>query len=78
MTLNPIHKYTNFMHKCVLQLELELQLSMVNLERRVQSCRGLGGKLMKDKPNNYTLTLNMCILNKDTYINNYFNVTYLF
>ena len=47
MTLNPIHKYTNFMHKCVLSLELELQLSMVNLEGRVQSCRGLRGlKLM--------------------------------
>ena len=40
MTLNPIHNYTNFMYKCVLLLELELQLSMVNLEDRVQSCRG--------------------------------------
>ena len=67
MTLNPIHKYTNFIHKCVLYLELELQLSMVNLEGRVQSCRGLRGlKLMKDKRNNYTLTLNVYISNKDT------------
>ena len=33
---------------------------------------------MKDKANNYTLTLNVCISNKDTDINNYFNVTYLF
>ena len=41
----------------------ELQLSRVNLEGRVQSCRGLEGKLMKDKPNNYTLTLN--VLNID-------------
>ena len=45
MTLNPIHKDANFMHKCVLSLELELQRSVVNLEGRVQSCRGLGGKL---------------------------------
>ena len=51
---------------------------MVNLEGRVQSCRGLGRKLMKDKPNNNTLTLTVYISNKDTYINNYFNVTYLF
>ena len=45
---------------------------MESLEGRVQSSRELGGKLMKDKPNNYTLTLNVYISNKDTYINNYF------
>ena len=57
-----LFSHSFFLSRC----ELELQLSMVNLEGRVQSCRGQGGKLMKDKPNNYTLTLNVYISNKDT------------
>ena len=41
---------------------------MVNLEGRVQSFRGLGGKLTKDKPNNYTLTLNVYKIFKKRYL----------